>query len=481
MELKDYPKELTEKREMIECNYIFTLYKNPSLMEDYKNIRNTVDILTDDGIFYYGIAENLYKSGYQAFDNITITTFLKDKPTLQQSFEERGGFSTIQSITALLNEENIDVYYDDLIKSNMLLNLYSDGFNVLKDIDKFKQMNSEELYNYYDYKLNDVCVSKIEKIKPENLSAGYDEYITEWNKGNSIGFKIGAPLLNYRLAGVHKKNLLLHLAHIGNGKTTSAIWLYVLPAIADGHNVCIIANEQSADEWRQMVLATVLFNKINYRGMNRQKLLRGNFSDEEIEHLKLAAKWLEDQPGKIVFFEMNDYGINNIQKIIKKYSKLENTSYFIVDTLKPINENSERSWADFSEVAKNLFSLSKTQNVAIVCTAQLSSESMARRFLDLSCIGKSRAIAETATSVVMFRTMTKEEKEKLEIYEWGNGSGKSKDPKKLNKDKDYIIVFTPKNRYGATNPQIVMERNLDFNSYSQVGLVDIQFDGFKIR
>ena len=104
---------------------------------------------------------------------------------------------------------------------------------------------------------------------------------------------------------------------------------------------------------------------------------------------------------------------------------------------------------------------------------------MARRFLDLSCIGKSRAIAETATSVVMFRTMTSEEKEKLKPYEWKN---KTKCyTKELDKDKDYIIVFTPKNRYGATNPQVVMERNMDFNSYSQVGLVDIQFDGFKVR
>ena len=478
MELKNYPKELTEKREMIECNFIFALYKNPELIDDYKNIQNMVDIITEDGVFYYGIALNLHKLGYQAFDNITLVTFLKDKPELSRGFEERGGYATIQSIISLINEDNIDIYYDELVKSNMLLNLYLDGFNVMSELNTLKDMSSEELYDYYDYKLNNICVGKIEKIKPENLSTGYGSYIAEWNKGNSIGFKIGAPALNYRLAGVHKKNLLLHLAHIGNGKTTSAIWLYVLPAIAEGDNVCIIANEQSIDEWRQMILATVLFNRINYKGMNRQKLLRGNFSEEDIKHMNLAAEWLEKQPGKILFFEMNDYGIGNIQKIIKKYSKLENTEYFIVDTLKPINENSDRSWADFSEVAKTLFSLSKSQNVAILCTCQLSSESMGRRFLDLSCIGKSRAIAETATSVVMFRTMTADEKEKLKPYEW---KGKTKYTYDLDLDKDYIIVFTPKNRYGATNPQLVIERNMDFNSYKQIGSVDIQFDGFRAK
>ena len=57
--------------------------------------------------------------------------------------------------------------------------------------------------------------------------------------------------------------------------------------------------------------------------------------------------------------------------------------------------------------------LAKKENVAIIATAQLSAESMSRRYLDLSCVGKSRAIAETATQVVMFRTLSEDEKEKL--------------------------------------------------------------------
>lgn len=482
MDLANYPKELTLKREAIECNFIFALYKDPTLMDDFKNIVNGTDVLTEDGMFYYGLAQQLYKAGYQAFDNISLYSFLEDKKTLKSGFEDRGGYRSITEITSLINTDNVGIYYDELIKNNMLLRLYDSGFNVVDNLEKLNQMSSSEVYDYYDFQLNNICVGKIEKIKAENLSEGYETYIKEWDEGKSVGYKIGFPLLNYRLAGVHKKNLLLHLGHIGNGKTTTAILFYILPVIESGENVCIIGNEQGVDEFRQMILASVLFNKVGYFGMNRQKFITGRFTEENRAAMKEAVEWLENCKGKIQFIEMTDYSINNVKKIVKKYSKL-GTGMFVFDTLKPELESSDKAWAEFSEVAKELFLLAKKEDVAIVATAQLSSESMARRYLDLSCIGKSRAIAETATQVVCFRTLTNEEKQKLKPYQHQkNEDGKYSKIRKvidLDETKDYIVLFTPKNRFGETQPQLVYERNMSFNTLKEIGYVEIQYDGFK--
>lgn len=482
MDLAKYPKELTLKREAIECNFIFALYKDPTLMDDYKNIVNGTDVLTEDGMFYYGLAQQLYRAGYQAFDNISLYSFLEDKKTLKSGFEDRGGYRSITEITSLINTDNVGIYYDELIKNNMFLRLYDSGFNVVDNLEKLNQMSSSEVYDYYDFQLNNICVGKIEKIKAENLSEGYESYIKEWDEGKSVGYKIGFPLLNYRLAGVHKKNLLLHLGHIGNGKTTTAILFYILPVIESGENVCIIGNEQGVDEFRQMILASVLFNKVGYFGMNRQKFITGRFTEENRTAMQEAIEWLENCKGKIQFIEMTDYSINNVKKIVKKYSKL-GTGMFVFDTLKPELESSDKAWAEFSEVAKELFLLAKKEDVAIVATAQLSSESMARRYLDLSCIGKSRAIAETATQVVCFRTLTNEEKQKLKPYQHQkNEDGKYSKVRKvidLDETKDYIVLFTPKNRFGDTQPQLVYERNMSFNTLKEIGYVEIQYDGFK--
>ena len=154
---------------------------------------------------------------------------------------------------------------------------------------------------------------------------------------------------------------------------------------------------------------------------------------------------------------------------------------FLFDTLKPVDETSEKSWGEFSETAKMLFQLAQKEDIAIIATAQLSSESHKRRHLDLSCIGKSRAIAETAGQVTMFRTMREDEKEKLFVYKFEKDDrGKYTKTKKqvvLDESKDYIILFVAKNRYGGT-PQIVYERNMDFNYYTEVGYCNIKYDGF---
>jgi replicative DNA helicase len=289
-------------------------------------------------------------------------------------------------------------------------------------------------------------------------------------------------MLNYHLAGVHKRNLILHLAGIGQGKTTSALLMYVLPIIESGESVCIIANEQGQEEFRQMLLATVLFNKIRYFKMNRQKLLFGGFTPDDKVALKQATEWLKQYENKLHYVHLNDYDISNVKRIIKKYSKL-NVGAFLFDTLKPRDDSSDKAWADFSEVSKELFLLAQKEDVAVIATAQLASSAANRKYLDLSCVGKSRAIAETAGQVIMFRPLKENEKEKLKVYSYAkDNNGKYTNIKKehvLDSDKDYVVLFVPKNRYGkAGDLQIVYERNMDFNTMKEIGYCHIEYDGF---
>lgn len=457
-------------------------WKDPDSIADYTNVVNGKDIVTDDGMFYYGLAQQMYNLGYHNFDNMTVHTFLADKKTLRKGFEERGGFATVEEITSLLDLENFETYYDELIKNNIILDLYDSGFNVMQELGKINQMTSSQVYDYFDYKINNVFVDKVAKLKAVDLCDGYESYVDNWDKGIMKGFPIGFPILNYRLAGVHKKNLLLHLTHIGNGKTTSSLLFYVLPAINNGENVCIVANEQGVEEFRQMILSTVLFNEIGYYKINRQKFIHGGFSQEDRAAIKEAENWLKTQKGKIIFIETSDYSIGNVKKIIRKYSKV-GYGLFLFDTMKPELENSNTAWADFSETAKELFLTAKKEDVALIATAQLSSESMARQYLDLSCVGKSRAIAETATQVVMFRTLSDKEKETISVYNL-HKDGKTgkftsvRDVVELDPLKDYIVLFTPKNRFGDTQPQIVYERNMAWNKLREVGLTHISYDGF---
>ena len=478
MRLEDFPNELITKRNEIEGNFVMSLYKEPDLIDDYSNVVNGEDMLTDDGCFYYGLAQNMYKMGYRVFDNVSINTYLKDKDVLREGFERRGGYKTIQDITSIIDTDNIETNYDELIKNNLLLRLHNQGFPVINNLSKLNEMSSEEVYDYFDYMLNNITVGKIEKVKAVSLSRGYKEYFDDWDSGLQIGFPISSPLLNSKLAGIHKSNFVLHCAYIGQGKTTTSIILYVLPVIERGENVLILANEQTKEEWYNMMASAVLYNKIHYYGMNRSKITKGSYTKEQREKLDEAAKWLgEDGRGNVELIELQDYNISRIKKVVKRYSKL-GYGMVILDTLKPNKENSDKAWAEFSESAKEIFQITKKEGIALVATAQLAGDSMGRKHLDLSCIGKSKAIAETATQVVMFRFLFQDEKERLQPFtiKKDEETGKYTNVRELHTldpNKSYIIVFIPKNRFGETNQQIVMEFSQSFMSLHDVGFVEI--------
>lgn len=487
MDISTIPAELMEKRNVIECNWIFNLYKDIGLVSDYPQVVNTEDIITKDGIFYYGLICNMAKAGYSVADNASIYAYLSDKKDLLARFEEYGGYSTVQEITNLLNPENIDVYYDELVKSNLLIRLNERGFPVVKELDKLKEMSSEDVYDYYEYLLTDISVGKIEKIQPVSLSDGYDKWISEWDKGLSVGIPIGSPSMNYMTAGVHPDNLMLHLAGIGQGKTTTSVLLFILPAIMAGESVLILCNEQTESEFRQMLLSAVMFNKLNKypKGLSRAKMIRGHFEDEQKDAMEEAADWLEQQPGKITFVQLDDYDVPRMRKIIKKFSKL-GYKEVICDTLKTVDDSAERSWGSFNEAAKSLFMLAKTTHTAIVCTAQLAPDSMNRKYLDLTAVGKSRGISETATVVSMFRPVHSDEYDKIHPYRWktnpdGTDNKKVKVTTDLNPDEHYIIMFIPKNRWGQVQPQIVMRFNQNLLQLEDVGYYDAPFDNFQRR
>ena len=485
MKYDEYPKKLINNREKIECNFIFSLYKNPLLIEDYENVINTVDIITVDGIFYYGIAQNLFKKGHKVFDNITIDTYLTNKENLRKGYEERGGFRTIQELVSLIDVENVEAYYNELAKSNLLLKLYEKNFPVINNLDKFQEMSYEEIYDYLDYELAATVSNKVEKIKSVSLSHGYEAFIEELDRGEQIGYKIFSPMLNSRLLGVHKEHLLLYMAHSGKGKTTTAILQFILPTIENGENVLIIANEQSEKEFRLMILPTILYNKIGYRNISRKQITKGGFNAEQKNALKEAADWLADENhGNIEFVKMDNYEIYKAKKKIKEFAKL-GYGLVLFDTFKPEKENSDKAWADFSEAAKTLHRITKKEKLAFIATAQLTPGSVNQYYLSENDIGKGKSIIEVASQLVQFRFLFNDEKEKLKPYTFKKDeSGKYMNVKEfhdLDVDKTYIVYFTGKNRFGETDTQIVCEYNPSFIQMRDIGWVSISPNGTRAR
>lgn len=474
-------KKLNDKLSKAEGVLCGLVLKEPNTLNEY-NINKK--LLSSEALFYIGITERLLSKGIEVVDEVSFASEV-ESISLQDKYEEMGGYSTVKDLSSIVDTRNSDAIMDEWTKWNLVRNYNEKGIlDIDKHWDKLLKLNTTQIEDYMTAILNDVTLSTgvNGSIDVYDLTKGYREAIEEWNKGISIGYKLGFPLLNYTLCGLHRKTVSFLLAHSGNGKTSFAIPLDIIPILESGEKIIILANEQDLNDWRQMLLSTVLFNKIKYTGMNRQKLLYGNFSEEDRKHLEEATKWIEQYDGNLKFVELRDYGVENIRRVIKKYSKM-GFGNIILDTLKPEDDSSDKAWGQFSETAKELFVLAKECDVALLCTAQLSTSSYGRKYLDLNCIGKSRAIAEVASQVIMFRTMQDREKENLKVWRLKKNSSTGKltsqrEEVELNPDKDYIILFIAKNRYGESNKQIVYERNMSFNQYKEIGETNIEYDGF---
>lgn len=489
--ISEYPIELVENRGTIEGNFIFSLYKEPELYDEYKHLSADElngEIRLDEGRFYFNLGKEMTDLGYKTLDDLTIFSYLENKAESKRKFDELGGYEPIREAKEIIDSENNPVFYDELAKNNLILDLYEKGFNVKQDLNKFKNMKCEEVYDYYDFMLNNITLgSKINRLETHNLSENYGEFIKTWDSGVGSGFKLGFPILNYSVAGLHLGTLSLVSAHIGKGKSSILLPMMILPLIEIGEDITIIANEQIENDWRIMVISSVLSSKIGYFGMNRSKFLFGGFSEEDKKHLKLAEEWLEKQKGKIRYSHLFDYDIKTVKKIVKKYSKL-GCRIFIYDTAKPQTED-VNAWSAFSEDAKLLFQVAHQQNVAIVATAQLSGGSQSRRWLGLDCIGKSKSIAETTAMCLLFRPLRPEEldpENSKYIKVWRNArnkdTGKLMDTKEeitLNPNHQHIALFLSKNRYGESDVVIIYERNLSWNTYRELGFAsNIPYDGF---
>ena len=101
-----------ETRKIIEANVIFSFYKDTDLFKDYIN---KIDPFTffelEESQFYYNMGANLIRQGFKVIDQVSIETWLTDKPSSRDLFNEYGGFDTIKQIREPINKKVLQAYY----------------------------------------------------------------------------------------------------------------------------------------------------------------------------------------------------------------------------------------------------------------------------------------------------------------------------------------------------------------------------------
>lgn len=483
MDLEKCLEKINENREQIEAPFVFCFWKDPDLYDDYKFVNDKKDetLKSEDAQFYFNLGKALYDAGFRKFDNITVYGFLQNKPNVKETFEDYGGYREVENLKQLVNVENVDAYFDKIAKLNTLEALCELTFNSFEDVSKFDKMSSQQVYDYFEYKLNDISIASTHDVEEESLVID-DEFIEECNTGDAVGISYAknCPIMNYLTLGVPLGEMFMIAGHSGVGKSSFVFENMVLPMAEEGVKVAIVSNEMRSKDYKIMLLAHILTKELNYWGLTRKQIKMGHFTNEQREMLNEAKKISQEKYSSLGFIKLFDNDIGKVLKYIKKKSK-RGYQIFVWDTMKSDDSLDEKMFLQLLINSRKVFQLASKENIAIIPTYQLALYTVNQRYLDASCLANGKQIKEVFSEMIYMRQLWQDEytgeKYDCKAYQLQkNEDGKYTKVKRmieLDKDKKYIVAFLDKTRNDEDKQQVLYEVNGRFNSWKEIGYCNI--------
>ena len=126
-----YPSELLDGRINIEANVIGCMVSDMLLAED-TNIDSS-KFLTKDARLIFGIIKTLREKRCSVFDEVSVLTYVPED--IKEKLDDCGGVQAVKNIADCVNIRNYDAYLDNLLKSNIILDMHTFGFNLLDPIE----------------------------------------------------------------------------------------------------------------------------------------------------------------------------------------------------------------------------------------------------------------------------------------------------------------------------------------------------------
>ena len=411
MDLEKCLQTINKNRDEIEAPFVFCFWKDPDLYDDYRFINDKKDetLKSEDARFYFNLGKALYNAGFRKFDNITVYNFLQDKPTVKEAFENYGGYREVESLKQLVNTENVDAYFDKIAKLNTLDMLCRFTFNSFEDVSKFDKMTSQQVYDFFEYKLSDISITSTHDVEEESLVID-DDFIEECNTGDAVGISYAknCPILNYLTLGVPLGEMFMIAGHSGVGKSSFAFENIILPMTEDGVKVSIVSNEMRSKDYKIMLLAHILTKELNYWGLTRKQIKMGHFNEEQRTMLDKAKAISKEKYSNLGFIKLFDNDIGKVLKYIKKKSK-RGYQVFVWDTMKSDDSLDEKMFLQLLMNSRKVFQLASKENISIITTYQLALYTVNQRYLDASCLANGKQIKEVFSEMVYMRQLWQDE------------------------------------------------------------------------
>lgn len=478
--------------EQLLVGYLWAMPAKYTKMRSHKIVNST--FTNKRWRYFYFLGKEMFDNGIREFDDKTVYSYLLSKPKSNKKnwiseYEDFGGFDVMALlIDECKNDSKNEEYHLQEVQKYEVLRKFAEESMIDTEnqqlTDNLCKMTLQQVKSYFNHKFSSIFsnVNHGEVLEYNLLDKDLiDDVIDEMNRGEVMGLPLHkSPRLNRKIKG-WKRGLTYLVLASGVGKTSFGFEKFILSLIENGKKGLIFANEENERRFVRLMLATVA-SRITGKAINRERMTEGNFDEVTKEKLYMARDWIiQNQPDLLKFYYLKKYRLEDIIARIEMMRPL-GYEYCFIDTFKPDQNSGESArWELFSKNAHDLHDAIKedSNDMSTLATVQLKI-GKEYRFLDLSVIGKSGEISEVASLVLAGRMMYRDEypggKYELRPYNYKKSelSGRyDKVPYPINKEKEYMILFIPKNREGGKDEQILYEVNYGLNSWNEVAYVNV--------
>lgn len=434
-----YDKRLLEGRLTVEGNVIATIFADPLLLDELD--LTSKDFITTDGNFYFNLAKQLRKKGFNEFDEVTILSSVSDN--VLSAFNERGGYATVKNLIDIISHKNADVYIDTLYRENIILSLYRDGFNLFDKVDwndkeivpleLFRKMDSEGVTDWYESKLSTYhSKHSVSVTEEEELDFG-DDYFEQMDSGEEAGVPFDfagddinldeircLPFISEQVGGYYDGTFNVLAGHSSVGK--SCMWTTIAMALLyHGRKILIISNEQKMKAFQDNFLIFILYKYFRYYDITKKKIRSAALNEKDKEMRKKAQDyWRKYYKGKVKFISIADANMKIVKKKIRENVLVNGFDTVIYDTMKvEFSDNAnDTTWISLIKDSREFDKIAKKYNIIILASLQLAMNSKGNLFLDGSELSMSKQSIEVMESLLLMRSVYTEEltKENKKYY-----------------------------------------------------------------
>lgn len=345
-----------------------SILKNPLLLADSSKYELTKDDFPEQfHKIVFAAIYNLYDDGTEVINEVTIDGFLREYDIQYAIFNKNDGLEYLVKIQEIAEESNFDYYYKRLKKFSLIREMDGLGFSV-KDIyddeiidpkekeimqEVFDKLTIEDILKVYETKMIEVKDKFKTNSESHGIQAGEgaSDLLKRLRESPDIGVPLNSEMLTSIFRGSRKKKYYIRSSITGGGKTRhmvadacrlSATHLYDLEEKKWVENdfrehTAVISTEMLFEELQTIAIAYI-------SGVDEEKILYNNLTDEEKILVDYAAEILENSP--IWFEQLPNFNVKDIEQTIEKNVVLNGVEYVYFDYI-------HSSVKVFSEMAKD--------------------------------------------------------------------------------------------------------------------------------